>query len=266
MSDVTSLIGLTSSLIVGGVLLYAGIAKLRARPRFARTLESFRFVPAAARAQLSFAVPSVELALGVLLVLGLAQTLAAVAAALLLASFTLALAVTFGLRGRADCGCLGSADRTASSGLLIGRNISLAVLSLVAWAAETAAAPGSLVLTVAFGAAFLALAGSFLGVARSEPGVTMAPTPPSQERRRFLKLAASSLGGLVAASSLGLLERHTAEAACFGCGTCGTDYVFLYCVGPCCALYWVRPYNYCETSCPSCSPRTQTYCGIQACC
>jgi hypothetical protein len=265
LSEFASLADLSASLVVGGVLLYAGAAKLRRRERFLAALDRYTFLPSAVRAPLSFAIPLTEIALGTALVLAPGTPYAAIAGALLLGLFTVAVVLKTGVRGTSDCGCFGDQGAQTRTSV-VGRNLSLIVLALVAWAGGSGLAAGAeSAVVVAFGAASIALVASLLGPTSRE---TTAPPeePVSQERRRFLRLAGSTLAGLVAAASLGVMERRNAEAACLGCGTCGTDYTFLYCVGSCCAMYWVRPYKDCGSSCPACSGRTQMYCGIPSCC
>ncbi len=266
MNELAPLVGLVSSWIVGGVLLVAGAGKLRSPEKLAQVLQSYSFIPAVARRALSVVLPAAEVMLGVLVILGVQNGVFAPLAAVLFLVFALALTLAFGIRGAADCGCFGDASRRTSTSLLIGRTVSLVVLSLVVLAAGSPVlSPGSTALVLAFGAASLALACTFL---RWEPAESSASglTTAGNERRRFLRVAGSTVAGLAAAVSLGVAERRTAEASCFGCGTCGTDYIFLYCISPCCAMYWVRPYNYCGTSCPACSPRYQMFCGVQSCC
>jgi hypothetical protein len=86
-------------------------------------------------------------------------------------------------------------------------------------------------------------------------------------RRRFLRLAGGALGGLTLAAAFGVLRKAPeAEAACLGCGTCGTDYIFLYCTAPCCGAYIVSKWNNCQTYCYECSETVKIYCGVSVCC
>ena len=264
MSELTPFVGLLARIIIGSVLLIAGVRKLRNRAAFAQTLQPYRWLPERARGPFSLFLPLVEVLVAVTVLSGMQLGMAALAAAAIFLLFTLATIATFGVRGQADCGCLGGAVRQVPVSLLAGRNIALVVLAAVFWAADSLSS-GDIFLLVAFVASVSAFALSSapwkLNLPRTAPG-------PETEtsRRRFLRVALSSVAGLAAASALGVLEKKTAEAACYGCGTCGTDYIFLYCNMPCCAIYWVRPYNYCQTSCPPCNTSYQMFCGIQICC
>jgi hypothetical protein len=262
VSELTPLVGVLAAWIAGGVLVVAGITKMRAPARFAESLQSFWFLPSRGRGPLTASLPIVEAAVGGMLVLGISREVFAVVAASLFAVFAVAVALVFGYRGQADCGCLGHGARAKPASFLLGRNACLVILALVAWAGERPMSfPASQALVIAFVSASLALAVIMLWPV----GRVSFASAPDRGRRHFLRLTGLALAG-GAATVLGLAEREPAEASCFGCGTCGYDYVFLYCNMPCCAIYWIRPYNDCVTSCPACSARTQMFCGIPSCC
>ena len=262
MSELTPIVGLLARIIIGAVLLVAGVRKLRNQAAFAQSLQPYRLLPARARVPFSLGLPAAEVLVGIAVLSGLQTNVTAVAAAAMFISFSVATMTTFGLRGQTDCGCFGGATRLAPASLSLGRNVALIVLAAVVWAADSLSG-GDVLLLVAFVASASAFA---LSSAPWKLDLPRAASEPETSRRRFLRVAFSSVAGLAVAAAVGVLEKRTAEAACYGCGTCGTDYVFIYCNSPCCAVYWVRPYNYCVTSCPPCNSSYQMFCGIQMCC
>lgn len=112
-------------LIVGGVLLSAGIIKMRAgSERFLRAVVGYDLLPARVAAVVATVVPWSEIALGLALVLGAGLTLTAPLAAGLLFVFSSAISVSL-VRGRANsCGC-GTRSMPVRWSMLV-RNLALA--------------------------------------------------------------------------------------------------------------------------------------------
>lgn len=101
-------------LIVGGLFLRAGAAKLADRADFQQAVRNYEIVPLRLVNSVSAAVPAVEVAAGGLLLLGAATSIAGWTLAALLAGFSAAVAINLS-RGRVfDCGCGGTAPRTIS--------------------------------------------------------------------------------------------------------------------------------------------------------
>src|SRR5688572_28917449 len=78
------LIALAAALVVGPVMLIAGVLKTRQRGAFEASLQSYAFVPTSLRRPLSFAIPALEAALGVAVLTLQLPVLAGVATAILL--------------------------------------------------------------------------------------------------------------------------------------------------------------------------------------
>lgn len=95
-----------SAAIVGGVLLLAGVPKIRDRDALLRVVRGYRLLPAPVERVVAATLPAIEIALGSALIAGLAPHVAAVAATALFTGFFLGLAINL-LRGRRelDCGC-----------------------------------------------------------------------------------------------------------------------------------------------------------------
>ncbi|QBJ98646.1 methylamine utilization protein [Rhodococcus sp. ABRD24] len=92
--------------VVGGVLLLAGVPKVRDRGAMLRSVRGYRVLPAPLERLVAAVLPWAEIALGAALITGFAARPAAAAAALLFASFLAGLTINL-MRGRRelDCGC-----------------------------------------------------------------------------------------------------------------------------------------------------------------
>jgi len=263
MEELLQWVGLFARIVVGGVLLYAGVQKLRGVERFVSTLRSYAWLPEWSRQPLAKGLPVVEAALGGVLLVGAYIPAAAALAAGLFVLFAALIGLTFRFRAEADCGCFGGGSPSGSARIL-ARNLSLAVLAATAGVAAVTEPGAAPMLALAASASLAALA---VSLRRGAPGRSDQSSVDSPQRRRFLRLAGGALGGLTLAAVLGVLRRApAAEAACLGCGTCGTDYIFLYCTGPCCGVYIVKKWNNCQTYCYQCSSSSRIFCGVPACC
>jgi putative oxidoreductase len=122
-------LALLARVVVGGILIVAAAAKLRAgRADFFRRVYAYDLLPRRASWTLARILPSVEITAGVLLVLGLIAPVASATSTLLLLTFTGAVSISL-LRGRDQpCGCGG--DLTPVSWRLVGRNACLVLISL----------------------------------------------------------------------------------------------------------------------------------------
>jgi uncharacterized membrane protein YphA (DoxX/SURF4 family) len=93
--------------LLGGVFLWAGIAKALDHQAFVVAVDAYALLPKALVPPFAAALPWVEIAIGLFLVLGLFVRFAGATSAALLAMFVVAL-VQAKARGLAiDCGCFG---------------------------------------------------------------------------------------------------------------------------------------------------------------
>ncbi|MER3521184.1 MAG: hypothetical protein C4317_02775, partial [Acidimicrobiia bacterium] len=99
-------------IFLGSVLLVAGVAKARDRESFRKAVVYFGANSAAIRTAASYAVPTFEIAVGFILITGIAWRAASVAATGALVSFTLAVVVRLVTQGEAKCACFGSLLRS----------------------------------------------------------------------------------------------------------------------------------------------------------
>jgi uncharacterized membrane protein YphA (DoxX/SURF4 family) len=107
-------------LVLGGVLLLAGVSKLADRAAFRQAVADYEVLPGPVARPFATSVPWVETALGVLLLVGLGTGISAGIAVPLFLSFAFAIAVNM-RRGREfDCHCFGAvqADPIGATALL----------------------------------------------------------------------------------------------------------------------------------------------------
>lgn len=145
-------------LVLAALFAVAAVAKLRRREETAATLREFG-VPAGLRAPLGVALPLAELAIAAGLVVTATSRWAGLAALLLLAVFTVALAVVLRRGRQVDCNCFGALGGSRVSGWTIGRNAGLMALAGAVAVAGPGAGLGSL-----DGSAVVAVAAALAGV------------------------------------------------------------------------------------------------------
>ncbi len=108
--------GLIIRLVLAGVLLYAGAVKIF-EPHAARdAILAYRIFPPSFAPVLGYALPTLEIGLGMLLLLGLFVRFAGLATALLMFGFVIGIASVW-LRGYSiDCGCFGGGGDISPQG------------------------------------------------------------------------------------------------------------------------------------------------------
>lgn len=124
-----------SRVLVGLILLVAGVAKLSAgKDKFLKAIDSYSLLPETVASLVARWLPVVEIGLAGLLLAGVMLTQTGIATFLLLIIFNAAI-VSGLVRGKnIDCGCLGEARHTAWTGLgwrLVDRNLVLMFLTLI---------------------------------------------------------------------------------------------------------------------------------------
>lgn len=119
--------------LIGLVLLTAGVAKLIKGREFIKVVRDYDLLPQGMAAFVGQLLPSVELLLGVCLLLGILVEWSALTAALILLLFACAVAINLA-RGRRDiaCGCFGQRDHKLSWAIVI-RNAILATVAGIVW-------------------------------------------------------------------------------------------------------------------------------------
>ena len=131
-------------LAVGGILIYAGFMKaVGSSAEFAALLGAYKLFPSTLLSPLSYLLPYVEMWVGLFVLFGLFTRQAALAAAVLFASFLVALLSSL-IRGidLASCGCFGADSISPRYTLIL--DVVLLSLSLTTYALSRHAPPWSL--------------------------------------------------------------------------------------------------------------------------
>jgi uncharacterized membrane protein YphA (DoxX/SURF4 family) len=118
-------------LVLGGIFLYAGAAKIGHVDYFASEITGFQILPRFLIAPLALLLPFLEVMIGAYLVIGLFTRFAAWFAALEMAIFAGAIA-SAALRGlHVSCGCFGPSDTATTSWSEVGRDLGFAALGVI---------------------------------------------------------------------------------------------------------------------------------------
>ncbi len=127
MGKVMPGLGLVLRLVLGGVLIWAGMAKIDEPGLFAQTVRAYQMLPVAWIHPFAVVMPWMEISAGLFLVLGLWTQGSALASLGLLISFAVALGLNLYRGADFDCGCFGF---DGAGGGLTGALIKDAVLIL----------------------------------------------------------------------------------------------------------------------------------------
>jgi hypothetical protein len=127
-------IGLLARLILGGVLLAAGLLKYQHLDKSQMAVRAYDIVPISLANFLGIVLPFVEIAVGILLILGAAIRISSLVGGFLMVIFIFGISQAW-VRGLSiDCGCFGGggqvAPGTASYLPEILRDSALAVISI----------------------------------------------------------------------------------------------------------------------------------------
>jgi uncharacterized membrane protein YphA (DoxX/SURF4 family) len=128
--------GTAARLVLAGVWIVAGGAKVSDLPASVRAVNAYELLPHAAGSVVGAALPLVEIVLGGLLLVGLATRVAAAVSATLLAAFIAGIAAAWARGLRIDCGCFGGGGALADGAdpgyaAEIGRDAALVALALL---------------------------------------------------------------------------------------------------------------------------------------
>lgn len=126
-------LGLLARLIVGGVWIVAGALKLPDPAGSVRAVRAYELLPEAVVPLVGYALPAVEIAVGLALVVGFLTRPAAVTSAALFVVFIVGISAAWARGLQIDCGCFGGggfdADATAKYPWEIARDVGLLALS-----------------------------------------------------------------------------------------------------------------------------------------
>ncbi len=128
-------LGLAARLVVGTVWVWAGAAKVLDPLASIEAVRAYELLPASLVEPVGYALPALELVLGLALLAGAMTRGAALLSALLLVAFVVGIASAWARGLEIDCGCFGGGgvEEGASSKypFEIARNVGLLALSLL---------------------------------------------------------------------------------------------------------------------------------------
>ncbi|QNG17845.1 DoxX family membrane protein [Rhodococcus triatomae] len=160
------MIWVTVASVLGGTLVLAGLPKLRDRAGLLTAVQGYALLPAPVEAAVARLLPIAEIVVGGALILGIARTWAALAAAALFLAFFAGLTINL-VRGRRDldCGCFafGGSDDVPRIGWFHAARAGALALTSVALAVTAGAGAGVLehLAGVAAAALFLSASAAF---------------------------------------------------------------------------------------------------------
>lgn len=127
-------VGLVARLVLGVVLIVAGGLKVGHPIGSARAVQAYRVMPFDLAAYVGYALPFVEIVIGLLLVVGLFTRVAGALGAILMVLFIAGIAQAWARGLTIDCGCFGGGGQVAANQTKypqeIARDIGLAACGL----------------------------------------------------------------------------------------------------------------------------------------
>ncbi len=126
-------VGLAARLILGSVLLIAGLLKVGNLGQSVLAVQAYRLLPYEMTFLVGYALPIVEIVLGLLLIVGLFTRWSGLAGALLMVVFIIGISSAWSRGLSLDCGCFGGGgeisveEATAAYPVDIVRDIGLAL-------------------------------------------------------------------------------------------------------------------------------------------
>lgn len=141
-------LGLLARLVLGGVWLWAGLAKLPHPQTSVSAVRAYQLLPTGLAETVGHVLPWLEVVVGACLVLGLLLRFTGVVSGLLLVAFVIGMISVWSRGIEIDCGCFGSGgpnpDASKQYPWEIARDIGLLALSLfLVWRPRTALAVDS---------------------------------------------------------------------------------------------------------------------------
>jgi len=100
-------VGLLARLVLGGVLLAAGLLKYQHLDKSQMAVRAYEMLPIALANLLGIILPFLEIAVGVLLVIGAAVRISAIVGGVLMGAFMIGIAQAWARGLSIDCGCFG---------------------------------------------------------------------------------------------------------------------------------------------------------------
>ncbi len=127
-------IALVARLILGGVLLAAGLLKYKHLDKSQMAVRAYELLPISLANFLGIVLPFLEIGIGILLILGAAIRISAMCGSILMAIFIIGISQAWARGLSIDCGCFGGGGQVApgSANYLpeILRDLGLALLGI----------------------------------------------------------------------------------------------------------------------------------------
>jgi uncharacterized membrane protein YphA (DoxX/SURF4 family) len=124
-------------LILGGILIVAGVLKIPHPDKSAMAVRAYELLPVSVANIFGFSLPWVEVGVGVLLVLGIAVRINAAIGTLLMFLFVVAISQAWARGLTIDCGCFGNGGQVAADQTKyleeILRDLGLGIAGIFAW-------------------------------------------------------------------------------------------------------------------------------------
>ena len=117
------LVGLLARLVLGITLLVAGGMKVGNPRGAARAVQGYEVMPFDLAAYVGYALPWIEIIIGVLLVLGLFTRINAVLGTLLMVAFVIGIGQAWARGLTIDCGCFGGGGEVSAAETKYGQEI-----------------------------------------------------------------------------------------------------------------------------------------------
>jgi uncharacterized membrane protein YphA (DoxX/SURF4 family) len=111
MARATPWLGLGIRLVAAGIWIVAGAAKIADLQQFRAQVQAYQLLPGAFEAPFAYALPFVEVAVGLYLLAGLLVRPAAILSSLLMLAFIAAMGQAYARGLPLDCGCFGTLAR-----------------------------------------------------------------------------------------------------------------------------------------------------------
>jgi uncharacterized membrane protein YphA (DoxX/SURF4 family) len=106
-------IGLIARLVLGGVLLAAGLLKYQHLDKSQMAVRAYELLPVSLANILGITLPFIEIAVGILLVIGAAVRISAIVAGILMGAFLIGISWAWAHGLSIDCGCFGGGGQVA---------------------------------------------------------------------------------------------------------------------------------------------------------
>jgi uncharacterized membrane protein YphA (DoxX/SURF4 family) len=141
-----SLAAVVARFLLGGILVLAGALKVGRPSASARAVQAYQLLPFDVAAYVGYALPTIEIVVGLLLLLGLFTRFSAVIGGALMLAYIIGIAAAWARGLSIDCGCFGGGGTIAAGqARYLGELLRDAgLLACAAWLAARPASPLSL--------------------------------------------------------------------------------------------------------------------------